>query len=401
MPRRDPGEERDRKMVADLDEARLEGANEKDGHYDWEAKAAAFADEFRSFGIDARRSRRPEAASRIRSSKIAEALIAALDEWAYSSTSALREHLDSIARAADPGPESSAIRDAISRKDAAALRRLVETEEARRKLGNRSRIVLKALADLDPASSRPLLEEMRREQPADFWLNHDLAVANLHLNRPQIETAIRYYTAAVALRPTSPGAHLNLGSALYKKGQLDEAIACFRQAIRLRPDYANAHNNLGAMLDKKGLVEDAIEAYRRAIRLRPDFAEAYQNLGFRLNGLGRLDEAIDASRHAIRLRPDLGGAYIILGSGLGQKGQLDEAVERLPPGGPAPAQRRGGPLQPRQCARQEGPARRGHRIPPAGDPAPTGRSQGTLQPRITLEGSGALRRGVGAPQARS
>ena len=47
----------------------------------------------------------------------------------------------------------------------------------------------------------------------------------------------------MALRPESPGAHLNLGNALYGKGQLDEAIACWRQAIALDPKYANAHSH--------------------------------------------------------------------------------------------------------------------------------------------------------------
>jgi len=62
----------------------------------------------------------------------------------------------------------------------------------------------------------------------------------------------------VALRPQSPGAHLNLGVTLKDKGKLDEALAQFQEAIRLKSDYAEAHVGLGVTLARKGKLEQAI-----------------------------------------------------------------------------------------------------------------------------------------------
>ncbi len=53
---------------------------------------------------------------------------------------------------------------------------------------------------------------------------------------------------AVALRPNSPGARLNLGNALKAQNKLDDAIAAYRDAIRLKPEYAEAHTTLGLAL---------------------------------------------------------------------------------------------------------------------------------------------------------
>src|SRR5262249_4737818 len=89
---------------------------------------------------------------------------------------------------------------------------------------------------------------------------------------------VRYLTAAVALRPQSPGARLNLGNALSRKGEAVEAIACYRQAITLDPKYAMAHTNLGIALGRKGEVDEAIACYRRALELAPKDALARAGL---------------------------------------------------------------------------------------------------------------------------
>jgi tetratricopeptide (TPR) repeat protein len=108
------------------------------------------------------------------------------------------------------------------------------------------------------------VELLRRAQPyhaGDFWINHWLGVGLFHLPRPDVEGATRYLMAAVALRPESAGAWVNLGNALRESGPpegearagLDSAIAAFREAIRRQPDYAAAHFNLGlALREQKG-----------------------------------------------------------------------------------------------------------------------------------------------------
>ncbi len=76
----------------------------------------------------------------------------------------------------------------------------------------------------DPAAAVALLESAAQRYPGDVWINYNLAevLAGLPARR---EEAVRYYTAARALRPES--AH-NLGHLLDRMGRGEDAIATFR-----------------------------------------------------------------------------------------------------------------------------------------------------------------------------
>src|SRR5262249_25953477 len=117
-----------------------------------------------------------------------------------------------------------------------------------------------------------LLRQAQRRHPGDFWINFQLAHCLAERKPPQWEEAIRFYTAALALRPQSPVMHVNVGVALSNKGQLEEAIAECRQAIRLDKDFALAHSGLGVLLRDKGQLEEAIAEQREAVRLDKDDA---------------------------------------------------------------------------------------------------------------------------------
>jgi tetratricopeptide (TPR) repeat protein len=172
-----------------------------------------------------------------------------------------------------------------------------------------------------------LLRQAQERHPDDFWANHNLA-EYLHQSRPpRLEEAIRYSTAAVALRPQSPGARLTLGVVLHEKGDQDGAITQFREAINLNPDSATAHNDLGSTLVAKGLLDEAVAEFREALRLMKDYPHAHHNLGIALKAKGLLDEAIAQYREAIHLDPDCYEAHDSLGIALLEdKGLPDEAV---------------------------------------------------------------------------
>lgn len=61
---------------------------------------------------------------------------------------------------------------------------------------------------------------------------------------PDYAEAVRFLTAAVALRPDSGMTHLKLAGALQFNGQLDEAIVSVNKAIELNPKFKTAHFNL-------------------------------------------------------------------------------------------------------------------------------------------------------------
>jgi serine/threonine protein kinase/Flp pilus assembly protein TadD len=182
-----------------------------------------------------------------------------------------------------------------------------------------------------------LLGRVQSANPGDFWANFEYALALAQAHPPRCEEAIRYYSAAVALRPDNPGAHLNLGSALNDKGETSRAIAEFHKALILDPKLAAAHHNLALALEKKGLRDEAIAEYRAAFSLREDWAEAHCNLAQLLLRKGELQAGIEELRRGHELgsrRPDwrypsakrLLSAHTIFGVALAKQGKLDEAI---------------------------------------------------------------------------
>ncbi len=224
------GQERDRKFVDALDEARLLGAaicQGGDEWYDRKAVISGYQRVFREYGIDIDTLPPERAAELIRAKppEIREALAAALDDWAWRAGPPDDSRLRTIAREADPDPRRNAIRDAVAKGDVPALRQLAHDPDVARqpvatldRLGN----ALVQAREFDEAVA--LLRQAQRLHPHDFWINHDLADAFTSSEPAQYDEAIRYYTVAVALRPVSPVANLDLGLALQKKGRIDEAF---------------------------------------------------------------------------------------------------------------------------------------------------------------------------------
>ncbi len=130
----------------------------------------------------------------------------------------------------------------------------------------------------------------------------------------------------VALLPTDPEAHSNLGNMYKALGRFEEAAASHQQAIQLKPDHALAHYNLGIVLRDLGRPADAVVSFRQAIKLKPDFTDAYFNLGIALTDLDRFEEAAASYRQALALQPKFLGAHCNLGIVLKDMGRYDEAV---------------------------------------------------------------------------
>src|SRR5262249_54714409 len=137
-----------------------------------------------------------------------------------------------------------------------------------------------------------ILRQAQERHPADFWINHNLAEYLYELDPPGTEEAISCLRVAVALRPESTGARVNLGFALSKGGKLAEAETQYRKALELNPDCVLAFLNLGALLSNhKKQHEEASTAFRKAIRLNPNFATLHYNLGISLLEQGEKVEA--------------------------------------------------------------------------------------------------------------
>jgi serine/threonine-protein kinase len=322
-------EERDRRMLARLEEVRLRQAELRAGGFDFARAAGDYAAAFRYYGVDVLRLPPAEAAVRLRRRPIRVQLAGALDHWAAVSDprGAEGRRLLMVARRTDLDPFRNRLRDALGRRDLAALRELAGRADLS-SLSPATGTLLGAALTVagDQAGAIRLLGRAQRLYPSDFWVNHQLAVQLMGCRPPRADEAIRFYTAAVAVRRQSPGAHVNLGNALLARGRHDEAAACYRAAIRLEPNYAEAHSNLGVVFFEQGRYDRAVTAFRRALRIKPSYARGYFNLGNGLVRQGKRNEAVAAYRQAIRLEKDYAVAHYNLGTALEEAGRHDEAA---------------------------------------------------------------------------
>jgi serine/threonine protein kinase/Flp pilus assembly protein TadD len=324
-------------MVDRLEQIRLQKATSKEGGgFDVAQADPAYAQAFVGYGINVTALSAEEAAGRIRARGIRVELAAALDDWAAVCRST-RDKADTtwkdllgLARAADADEWRNRLRDALERRDVPALKGLA-TAGGVAELPPSTLVLLgDALGQTDALEEAvAVLRQGQRRHPANFWVNFTLAYWLHRLSPPHLEEVVRYSTAAVALRPLSPGARYQLGWGLRDKGQTEEALAEFLEALRLQKDDPDAHNCRGVALADKGQLDEAIDEYHEAIRLQKDDPVAHNNLGITLYRKGQLDEAIAELREAIRLKKDYYKAHNNLGIALHDKGQLDEAIAEL------------------------------------------------------------------------
>jgi serine/threonine protein kinase/tetratricopeptide (TPR) repeat protein len=334
-------EEADGRMTALLEELRLRQADTdaKNNRFLLEKRVRPdYQQAFRNYGLRPDAMKPREAAELLQSRKpaVRATLLAALDDWLI-----LARH--------EKGPEADWLEQVLSLAEDAAWRRRLRAARQRNDLP-----ALEQLAkEIDPASQPPeslyiltralcqrgaqqtAVAVLRRAQeafPGDFWINHNLGMALQECRPPRYEEAIRFLTAAVALRPRSPGALLNLGIVLERIGRFDEAAALFRQAIALEADYAAAHHHLGNVLLVQGRLDEAIAAFREALKRRPDWAETHFNLGNALGNKGERDEAIAAYRRVLELKSDDAEAHCNLGSALRDQGKFVQALAEFQQG---------------------------------------------------------------------
>jgi serine/threonine-protein kinase len=337
-------EEKDRKLIAALDEARLAQAETvaSENRFADERAVPKFQKAFADYGLPAGQGEPAAVAARIRQrpAAIRDAIVAALDEWdaladepKLAITEPHRDWLRAVLATAEPAEGwTLQFRSARVEKDEnrrkMALEKLTPSDVGTlpaRALTRLARQLVKVEAH---ASAVRLLRRAHLQYPADFWVNQNLGNLLQKLTPPEWQESVRFLTAAAALRPDSPGAQVNLGYALEKTGKVDEAIACCKKAIALDPNYAVAHANLGITLwDNKRDYDAAIVCFRTVIALEPKFAGAHFSLGNVLRDKGQLEEAIDCYKKAIASDPKHSGAHNHLGTALARNGRVDEAID--------------------------------------------------------------------------
>jgi tetratricopeptide (TPR) repeat protein len=133
------------------------------------------------------------------------------------------------------------------------------------------------------------------ESDPKIWVDLGLCRRNLK----DFDRAKAAYEAALAIDPTYPVVHNNLGTLELAVGEAGPDPAAparaahhFEKAIELDPGYAAAHYGLGQARYRLGRLEPAIASMTRAIELEPGLVDAYFYLGMALYRQKRYGEAL-------------------------------------------------------------------------------------------------------------
>jgi serine/threonine protein kinase/tetratricopeptide (TPR) repeat protein len=262
-------------------------------------------------------------AAKIRSTSIAPAVVVALDDWACCARDQKRrDELFEVARQVDGDaitsrmfdPELWTNRDVLTKYvqeasiDDRSVQLLIYMGERLRNLGG------------DPA---PLFKRLQQAYPSDFHVNLVLGIA-VHKNGNPWD-GMRFYQAAIAVRPTIAVPHSNLGAALTEAGRMEEALEQFGIAMRLEPKSYDYRFNYALALRRLERNEEAIRELRLIPEDAPRYAVSVALIGRCLVSLNRCVEANIESRRALVLDPQLWEAHRALRDGLVQLNQLEEA----------------------------------------------------------------------------
>jgi eukaryotic-like serine/threonine-protein kinase len=365
-------EDLDQWMIGRLEELRVQMSVGRRGErFQWQVIGDGFAEAFRKYGTDPVALDLETAAKQLKQHPpaVIQALAVGLDYWVYAEFSSAWEDSEgettesqtsfpmqkllsmplkvqtwrkllTLAKTIDSDPLRGKMRDAIGNFKIAEFSRLARSPEFLEQPPATQAMAAQILTKIDkPDVVFALLHAAHRRRPDDYWLNFRLANYYLHLkDTPDRREALRFATAALALRPEDQvtrqiyatallhaGQHaealpllrqclerqsdnplmlFELGYALAHADQHAEAEKCYRRVIQLRPNHVVARNNLGVALENQGKPDAAEAEYREAVRITPSHYLPRRNLARVLAARGQRDEAIQHYREVLRLRPN-------------------------------------------------------------------------------------------------
>ncbi|HEY2588994.1 MAG TPA: tetratricopeptide repeat protein, partial [Tepidisphaeraceae bacterium] len=239
-------------------------------------------------------------AARIRASPVRAAIVAALDDWAFCfNDESRRLWLLDVARRADPDPWRDRVRNAANWGNLPVLNELAANPD----LGHESvplLLVLGGLLSFNGGDGVSFHRRIQATHPGDFWANFVLAEL---LDERGDADAVGFYRAALALRPNSAAANVNLALSLQKRRRGADATDYWNRALRLAPNAPMVHYNVAVALLNDGQTDEAVREFRRTLQLDPAFPYAHAGLGHALLVKGRVVDARAELRRALQLLP--------------------------------------------------------------------------------------------------
>jgi serine/threonine-protein kinase len=282
--------------------------------------AADYEHAFRDAGLFQPEESPAIVAARIRSSVIAETILAALDDWRLTDKSR-QVWLGEVAELVDQNPVTRQIRDPTVWDDKEALAECLRTVQIENQSVNFLTLAGIHLEGLR-GDSLPVLQRLQLLHPGDYWVNSTLA--GVLYARGNLPESVRYFQAAVAARPASHVAHGRLGIGLSATDRNEDALKEARIAHRMAPTEAAHQVLLGNILARLHRPDEGLPYMLRACEMEPNHADWQLCLAFGYFELNRHDDAISVFRRAISLEPQSWFAHQKLHESLQKLGRLDE-----------------------------------------------------------------------------
>jgi serine/threonine protein kinase/Flp pilus assembly protein TadD len=325
-------EEQDQQFLAGYEDIRLRVETHVDvvkSRFTREAVFPEIRELFRQYGICFVDTPLDQAIDRIqnRPEPVRQQLVAALYSSSHHAPKAepmTSQWLQRLLDATETDPYRMNIRRTIDARDWKAFEQLVRAVDVARQPPG----ILVQFAEILPAELKAVrldfLRRIQRAYPADLWANHGLAMELVESGRHG--EAVRYFTAALALRPDNPGINMNRGRCLAEAKEMDAAIADYKRALVLAPHYFAAFANLGDALRAQGRLQETLAVANDAVEACPDCAGAWSNRGLAYLKLDEFKKAIADCTRAIQLDEKLAAAWANRGAAYRSLGQYKKAI---------------------------------------------------------------------------
>ncbi len=206
-------DDRDQRLVLTFDRLRM-SKDKSDGIL------RRYEQAFAEAGIDLFGASLEEVAVRLRDRPLRGHLTEAIEDWAclLKVGEARRHWLLGIANLAEPHPWRDRLRDALRANDRASLVRLAEEVPSSLSPACLVRLADALVSQGESDRAITLLRRVREAHPGNFWVNYQLGT-RLHQSGPEsLVEALRYYTAAHALRQDSSSLALDTADVLRRLG---------------------------------------------------------------------------------------------------------------------------------------------------------------------------------------
>jgi tetratricopeptide (TPR) repeat protein len=151
--------------------------------------------------------------------------------------------------------------------------------------------------------AKALFAQATMVHPGHYDLHHEYGILLRSGGSEGLPEAVRQFSMAVALRPTSAHAHLDLAQAMMQSDRMEEAMLSLDMAEKLDPLDASAHHYRGVMAYLKAEYAESVRHLNKALSLNPSYALSHGILGSIAAQEGDLDTAISHYTDAVAGRP--------------------------------------------------------------------------------------------------